>query len=337
MANRTRNTIQLGLFVTIGVALFILSVYFIGSHKQMFRPALRVSAVFHNIGGLQPGNIVRYSGINAGTVENIEILNDSMVKVNMKLGLELKPFIKKDAIASIGSDGLVGSMLVNISPGKGGEKPVEEGDVLPSYSRIKTDELLNTLGKTNENIELITNDLLLITRQMTQGKGTVAMLLRDTLLATGLKESVEGLKAASGHIAATGRRLERLAAQVESGDGLLGQLLYDTTVIDNLNTSIAQADTIAAQMEPILFSLQQAAVDISASSATLKAALEGLQAGEGPAGTLLKDSTAAANLQQALENLHQGSARFNENMEALQHNFLFRRYFRKKAKAKEDP
>lgn len=337
MAKRTRNTIQLGLFVTIGAMLFILAVYLIGSHENMFSPALRISSIFHNVGGLKPGNNVRYSGINVGTVESIDILNDTLVRVNMKLDRRVGPFIKKDAVASIGSDGLVGNMLVNISPGKGGAKPVEENSLIPSYSRVETDELLNTLGKTNENIELISNDLLRITQQITKGKGTIALLLQDSLLAANLSQSVANLRATSGHLAATGRQLEYLAAQAESGDGLLNQLLYDTTVIEKLNATLSQADTATAQLEPFLLEMQQAAEDISASSATLRATLEGLYAGEGPAGALLRDSAAANSLRQTLENLNEGSARFSENMEALKHNFLFRRYFKKQEKARQEP
>ncbi|MCB0616540.1 MAG: MCE family protein, partial [Phaeodactylibacter sp.] len=174
MAKRTENTVKLGLFITIAVALFVAAAYLIGSQENMFGANLRISSVFSNVNGLQPGNNVRYSGINIGTVESITLLNDSTVQVNMKLDKKVQPYIKKDAVASIGSDGLVGSMLVNISPGKGAEPMLEEGDVITSYSRVETEELLNTLGKTNENIALISNDLLRITNYMTRGKGTLA-------------------------------------------------------------------------------------------------------------------------------------------------------------------
>lgn len=337
MPKKTRNTVQLGFFVSIATLLFIAAVYLIGSHESMFSPALRISAVFHNASGLQPGNNVRYSGINVGIVERLVILNDTTVQVNMKLEREVGPFIKKNAIASIGSDGLVGSMLVNISPGKSQAKAVEDGDVIPSYSRIETDELLNTLGKTNENIELITNDLLLITQQMARGKGTISLLLRDTVLASNLRQSVADLRLTSAHLSNSGAQLQRLLARVEQGQGLLGQLLTDTTVIDNLNNSISQADTIAAQLEPIILELHRSAEAISASGTSLKAALEALNAGEGPATALLRDSAAANDLRETLQNLNEGSARFSENMEALQHNFLFRRYFKKQEKERNDP
>ena len=332
MATKTENTVKLGIFITIAVALFIVGVYFIGSEENMFGANLRISTVFSNVNGLQPGNNVRYSGINVGTVESIVLLDDTTVQVNLKLDRNVQPYIKKDAIASIGSDGLVGSMLVNISPGKGEGAVVEEGDVIDSYSRVETDELLNTLGKTNENIALISNDLLRITNQMTKGKGTIAMLLRDTLLATNLRRAVFNLEATSAHLQATGAELEGFIADARESPGLLNQLLYDTTVLANVNSSISQIDTVAARLEPFLHELNHSASDISASSATLRSLLEDLDSGRGAAGMLLKDSIPAEDIRQILGNLNQGAARFNENMEALKHNILFRRYLRKKKK-----
>ena len=335
MAKRTENTVKLGLFITIAVALFVAAAYLIGSQENMFGANLRISSVFSNVNGLQPGNNVRYSGINIGTVESITLLNDSTVQVNMKLDKKVQPYIKKDAVASIGSDGLVGSMLVNISPGKGAEPMLEEGDVITSYSRVETEELLNTLGKTNENIALISNDLLRITNYMTRGKGTLALLLRDTQLAIGLREAIFNLQATSQRLAATGGQLQHLIGEVENGSGLLNQLLYDTSVISNLNTSIGQIDTLAEKAAPFLAELQRSAESLSASGATLNALLEGLESGQGTAGLLLKDTAAAEDIRRTLENIEAGTARFNENMEAMRHNFLFRRYFKKKKK--EEP
>ena len=332
MAKKTENTVKLGLFITIAVALFIAGVYLIGSQENMFGATLRVSSVFGNVNGLQPGNNVRYSGINVGTVESIMLLNDSTVQVNMKLDKTVQPYIKKGAVASIGSDGLVGSMLVNISPGKGAGGMVEEGDVIASYSRVETEELLNTLGKTNENIALISNDLLRITNYMTRGKGTLALLLRDTQLAIGLREAIFNLQATSRSLAATGGQLQRLTGEVEEGSGLLNQLLYDTTVITNLNASISQIDTLAEKAEPVLIELRHSAEDISASSAILKSAMQQLAEGEGAATLLLRDTAFANNLEQTMQHIEEGTARFNENMEAMRHNFLFRRYFKKKGK-----
>jgi phospholipid/cholesterol/gamma-HCH transport system substrate-binding protein len=53
------------------------------------------------------------------------------------------------------------------------------------------------------------------------------------------------------------------------------------------------------------------------------------------AGVVLQDQRAAANLKTTVENLEAGTKKFDETMEAIQHSFLFRGYFRKKEKEKQ--
>src|SRR3954469_14961259 len=95
---------RLGLFVIIGIGIFVLGIFIIGKQKNLFNPVFSLNANFHNVSGLQVGNIVRFSGINIGTVETIEILNDTTVKVNMLIKKEVEKFIKTDSRAGIGAD-----------------------------------------------------------------------------------------------------------------------------------------------------------------------------------------------------------------------------------------
>ena len=73
MKKNTSNKIRLGIFVSLGIVVFILGIYFIGERQQLFRSTFRLSGVFKDVAGLQAGNNVRLSGINVGTVENISI------------------------------------------------------------------------------------------------------------------------------------------------------------------------------------------------------------------------------------------------------------------------
>ncbi|MEP6793015.1 MAG: hypothetical protein ABJB16_01720 [Saprospiraceae bacterium] len=57
--------------------------------------------------------------------------------------------------------------------------------------------------------------------------------------------------------------------------------------------------------------------------------------GNGAFNSMLKDSMVTKNINTSLENIRQGTDRFNHNMEALKHNFLFRGYFKKIEKEKK--
>jgi len=335
MAKDTAKNIRLGLFVLISVSLFIVAVYILGNQKNMFQPTFRLHAVFENTKGLKAGNNVRFAGINAGTVEKITILSDTAIQVTMILDNELQEFIKKDALVNIGTDGLVGNALVNISPTK--SRPpaarVEENDILKTREQLSTDEMLSTLGATNENIAAFSVQLLEISDKITQGQGAMAMLLSDEQMAGELRQSIRNLKITSQTLAQTGRQMETTLRQLEKGDGLLNDLLYDTTIMADLQFFTGRLNTILEdKVDPLLAGLNQSGQDINQSSRSLQQILQKLENGEGPAGALLNDTLMENQLREMLINLNQSSERLNENMLALREHFLFRKYFRKMEK-----
>ena len=99
--------IKTGLFVLLSLFLLLTIVFLIGSQKNMFGGTFSVSANFKNISGLKVGNYVRFAGINVGNVDAINILNDTTVSVTMIMQKSIRPYIKQDVTASIGSDGRV--------------------------------------------------------------------------------------------------------------------------------------------------------------------------------------------------------------------------------------
>ena len=59
MAKNTRSNVLLGIFVIIGIIIFVLGVYFIGERQNLFGKTTRIHSVFKNVSGLQLGNNVR--------------------------------------------------------------------------------------------------------------------------------------------------------------------------------------------------------------------------------------------------------------------------------------
>lgn len=333
MAKETTNTFKLGLFVIFSTVLFVAAVYYMGNQQNLFGTNFLLKVDFSNVNGLQAGNNVRFNGIDVGTIRDIEIVSDATLRVNMLIREDVQQFIRKDAIASIGSDGLVGNMLVNISPGTGSFPMVEDGDIVQSFTRMEANDIMNTLGKTNENIALISHNLLEITEKIKAGNGTLAMLLRDESLATDLKATVSQLRSTTESLAHSSQTLNGLTRDIANGQGLLGQLATDTLLFQEVGQTIQSLDSMLnAGLGGVFAELEASGKQINQVSKRLDDITAGLQNGEGPAGTLLTDEAAAEDLKQMLENLNQGTARFSENMEALKQNFLFRGYFRRQAK-----
>ena len=185
--------IRLGLFVAGGLALFVIAVFIIGKQKNLFNPVFKITSTFHNVGGLQIGNNVRFSGINVGTVDNIVIINDSTVRADLIVKAEVRQFIKSDCIVSIGSEGVIGDKLITISQGSANAPLVKEGQRLVSSEPVETDAIMASLRVTAGNAEVITQQLAEIMTKINSGGCTLGRLIQDKTLAENLNNTVLNL------------------------------------------------------------------------------------------------------------------------------------------------
>ncbi len=320
MEKTASQKIRLGLFVIIGLSLFVLTIYFIGSKQQMFGKTEPLTAVFDNVSGLQLGNNVRYSGINVGTVRGIEIVNDSTINVEMEIDRTVFPHIKKNAVATIGSDGLVGSVIINIIPGKGEALPVQPGDIIKSNNRIRTDDMLSTLNVTNENAAQLTADLLKITNDINKGKGTIGVLLRDSAMANDLKTTIHNLKITSEKTSQTMDNLNRKIAGLDHKDNVIG-VLKDTVVGNKIRHIVTNLDSSSQEITKVV--------------ANLNTTISNAKDGKGAINYLSNNPKLVKQIDSTMTNINQASQKLNENLEALKSNFLFRGYFKKQEKAKK--
>lgn len=323
MKTTEAQKVRLGIFVIIGTLLFVTAVYFIGQRQNMFEKTFTISAYFQNVNGLQKGNNVRYSGIDIGTVKNISMMNDSVIKVEMAIEEKIISHIKTDAIAAIGSDGLVGNMIINIVPGKKGSAPViKNGDTIKSYSKIGADDILSTLGSSSENIAILSSDLLKITNVIIEGKGTIGVLLNDTLMAKDLKQSVTNLKIASYTATRSISELNTIITDIKTNDDtVLGLLINDTISGQKLKTIVTNLEASSLEIENLVKNANTVVNDI--------------QSNEGALNYVLNDSTLVNSLKSTLKNINEGTDKFNQNMEALKHNFLTKGYFKKLERQEE--
>ena len=184
------------MFVTIGLILMIGAFYVIGRQSNLFGKTFHVMTVFNNVGGLTVGNNVQFSGINVGTVKNIILISDTAVMVDMVIEEEVMKFLKKDAIATIGSEGLMGNKIITIIPGIKGEALTANG-YINSRPPLQTDEIFESLQATAENAEIITDQLAEIAYKINNGDGAINKLLTDTGFARNLSGTMENLESSS--------------------------------------------------------------------------------------------------------------------------------------------
>jgi len=324
MPKRIINSVKLGTFVIAGLLVLILLLYMIGKNRNLFGSNYVLNARFENVQGLKSGNNIRYSGIEVGTVKKVTILNDTLIEVVMLIDNKMKGIIRKNAIASIGTEGFVGNKVLNISPGKQSAAAAEEGDVLSTRKAIDTDEMLRTLNKTNNDISIIAENLKTTIHNI-NSSDALWKILNEKTLPDDIRSSVNNIRLATARAANMIDDLHNLVNDVKNGKGSLGAILTDSSYALNLNEAIQKiktvgdhADTLAEEINKFVSSVQN-----------------DLNNGKGVMNTLLKDSSVVNKLHQSLDNIEKGTDAFNQDMEALKHNFLLRGYFRKLEKQKQ--
>jgi phospholipid/cholesterol/gamma-HCH transport system substrate-binding protein len=336
MAKTQTNNVKLGFFVILVFVIFTYGIYRIGDRKDFFGDTIELFADFQQVKGLQTGNNVRFAGINIGSVEAISILNDSTLRVRMVVESSAENYLHKNALAEIGSDGLVGNMVVNIMAAKGTAPLVQDGDFIAVKTAIEITAMLETLATTNETIVAITQQLLEITEKMNDGEGSIALLLNDKMMAQNLISTTHSLQTMTQSIDDAANEINQMIGQVSSGQGNLGYLLQDTTLKTQVNTLSSALDSlIAIRSIPIIENLNAASEAVANASQEIEKLVDPSKDGDGLVKALLSDTSATNDLRAILGNLNEGTKKLDENMEALQYSWPFRKFFRKKKRRNE--
>lgn len=284
MYKHTTNKIKLGVFVSLGIAVFIFGIYFVGERQQLFRSTFRLIGVFRDVGGLEAGNNVRLSGITVGTVANITVVSDSSVRVEVLIDEGTRRFIKKDAIASIGSEGLMGNKILIITPGTGGKTIIENNDTVKTSVPLSLDDILMSAKASIDNVSSFTSDLSKITSGIQSGKGTIGRLFVDRSLAQNIDSTIINLREGSADLK----------------KGLSGLKV----LVDDAHSSFVQ-------------NFDSTFINLKEGSIHLKQGLSGLN-------SLVDDtkSSFAKNFDSTFVNLKESSAGFRILMEKARHSWL---------------
>lgn len=276
--------IKLGIFLTFGIIILIIGIYFIGEGQQLFRSTFQISGVFKDVAGLQAGNNVRLSGINIGTVKNVSIISDTTVRVEIVIDEGIRKFIKKDAVAIIGSEGLMGNKVLVINPGTGGKKMIEDNDVIETIVPVSVDDIFQSLNTTITNANSITGDLASITSNIESGEGTIGKLVMDKTWQQNFDAIFLSLKNGSAGF---------------------------KTLMDKAN-----------DMDEILLSFKSSMENTANITHDLSVITNNIQSGKGAIGRLFMNQAAAQNIDSTFIYLKEGSAAFKELIEKAQNSWL---------------
>ncbi|WP_419801147.1 MlaD family protein [Mucilaginibacter sp.] len=315
----TKRNVLVGVFIFIGLLILIVGIFTLGGQQKAFVKSMRINAVFSDIGGLKAGNNVWFSGVKIGTVKTIKFYGRSQVEVSMNIEQSARQYIRKDASAKLSSDGLIGNKLIVIFGGNPSTAEIEDGDILQVQKDLSTDDIMKTLQENNENLIGITTNFKKLSGDMVKGKGLAGTLLADSSLAKSFKAIVMNLQKTTQTSATLAGQLSRFSAKLNTKGGLADKMLTDTAVFGKLTATADQLKQTAAKATVITDNLSKASNKLNSTDNAL--------------GLLLNDAKTAEQVKTTMGNLQESSVKLNDDLEAAQHNFLLRGFFKKKEKA----
>jgi len=319
MIQENKRSVLVGLFVLIGIVILVAAIMTLGGQQKKFVKAIHVKAVFDDIGGLQPGNNIWFSGVKIGNVKTIKFFGDSQVEVELSVEEKVAEFIRKNSKATISSDGLIGNKIIVIYGGTTDFPPVEEGDRLEAIMPLDTDEMMETLQENNKNLVDITNDLKVLTGKIAAGEGIVGAVMTDSTLAVNFRTILTNLERASVNSNKMIADLNVFSAKLNKKGTLMNDLVTDTSIVPDLK----------ATME----SLRVTSANTQALSKEFAGITDKLNSKDNSLGMLLNDAEFAKSLKKTMENADSASYNLNKGIEALEYTWPFNKGFKRKVKA----
>lgn len=297
METSKNKKIAVALFIISGFILFLVAIFVIGGKENLFTPTFQLKANFESVAGLQTGSTVRFNGINVGKVDIILIETTNKVLVEMTVEKSVQQYIKKDSRVTIGSDGLVGNKVIEISPGGLTTPQVQDNEMLISVKPVEVADIMNSLKESSDNAADLSKDLSEITAKVNNGQGTLGQLVNNDTLYRNADLTLRSFSLSSG-------KLNEIFVKVDQ-------------MVNNVSGNV-----------------ENTSVQLNRISSDIAEIIRKMNSSESVIGTLLTDTMFANNIKAVMQNanvttknLENGSFSFAQNMEALKHNFLFKGYF----------
>jgi phospholipid/cholesterol/gamma-HCH transport system substrate-binding protein len=321
----TKNTraFAVGVFIFVALVIFIIGVLTLGGQRKTFSDMITAKAIFKDINGLQEGSNVWYAGVKIGTVKKIKFTGSGQVEVTMGIEESSQQYIHRDVKAKVGTDGLIGNRIIVLTGGTPQAPVIADGAMVVADSALNMEEMMNTLQANNKNLLDITNDFKSVSQRLANGQGTIGKLLNDESIANSLEVTLATLKRTMGQTEELTNDISDYTAKLQQKGSLSNDLVTDTVIFSRLRSSVAQIETLSKTANDVVNTLNTTTKNIN----------QGLNNSSTPAGVLLNDSQTAESLKAVIKNLETSTQKLDENMEALQHNFLLRGFFKKKKKA----
>lgn len=338
------SELRVGLLVLLALAILVLVIFAVSGDLKIpgFGKTTTVRTEMPSVDGLRKGAEVRLSGKKIGSVKAINfsraIPADSKTAAesgNIEIVMEIdgtldgRPAIERirsDSVATLKTAGVLGDNVIDITPGTLSGKAINNGDKIVSQAQKSVGDILNAAQTAVTNLNTISDDIKVMTKDIRDGKGSAGKFLRDEDFYVNLNDTIlkaqtliGALKEGDGtfsklvndpqlytQISDTVTQLrsisEQLNTQLTKGEGTLGKLVKDNELYNKANALLAKADQISVKLDNAMAKIERGEgnlgkllndeklyADARDTVEKLSAIATRLEKGEGTAGMLLKD------------------------------------------------
>lgn len=332
MKERQRRSIIVGIFVIVGIFLFIFAIYLIGTKEYVFGQPKNVCAVFTDVKGLKVGDKIRMSGIDIGTVDNLTIMENTEVLVKLSIDKEQIIHIKEGSKVLIGSQGLMGAKVLNILPGEVKGNPIAEDDTLATLEQVEIDDIARQLSGLSGNLTTVSEELVTITKKINSGDGIFGKLLSDASMSTSLDQTITNIEKIT-------ENFYGISETVSQGQSFIGKLIADTTLssggesindiasnLKEISDKINQGDGILQMLTDTTLSsnLNYTSKNLQTTTENLMIMTAALNNDSSALNLLIDDPSFADSLEVMIERLNIGIIEATEAAEAVQRSGIIR-------------
>jgi phospholipid/cholesterol/gamma-HCH transport system substrate-binding protein len=228
------HALRVGVFVLIGLAAFLGMIYALGARARLFEPRFTVSAEFSEVGGLVEGATVRLAGVQIGRVSGVVLPAQpgGKVRVDMSIAKRFGDRIRKDSVARIETQGLLGDRIIEITVGTAAAAPVQPNELLTSRDPFDINRVMGESA------------------QVVKSVGALADGLRETAQTLNQSRLIDEAAATVRSARKITDQVSRVVGEVERGRGWAHALIYEEPVaLRRVNDLVATTQSLLDRVQ----------------------------------------------------------------------------------------
>jgi len=315
------SELRVGIHVVISIAILILMILTASGDITVFSHTMTLNTRLSAVEGLKKGDEVRLAGVHVGQVESVRFgdkipenpnVKEGTIVVAMKVDSDMaKNRIRSDSTVILGSIGLLGDKVLEITPGTQQGVPVKDGDYIKGSQETSIKELVTGANDILANFTTLSDILKDVGNQVREGKGTLGRFLYDESIYVNANRTVV--------------QAEELMRRIEEGDGTMGRLINDPKLYDDLHTTVQQLSTLVGDIqkgrgtlgklttdEELYNRINRASEKLDSVTKRIDEIAAKIQSGQGTAGRIIYDDKIAKDAEAAIANLNRITERLDK-------------------------